>query len=173
MTGPNSPVTVSLDTTFTATVTGPAAAGTPTGNVTFTEGTTTLGTVPLDATGMATFSTSTLPVGPHTITATYGGNTDLAPSSGTFAVTIAQATSTTTVTAAPSPATFGQAVTFTATVAALPPAAGPPTGTVTFKDGTTTLGTGTVDANGVATFTTSTLPAGRTRSRPITAGTRT
>src|SRR5439155_6142168 len=63
---------------------------------------------------------------------------------------------TTTITAAgPSPSTFGQAVTFTVTVA--PNVAGPdmPTGTVTFMDGPTTLGASTAlaDVGGVATAT--------------------
>ena len=48
-------------------------------------------------------------------------------------------------------------MTFTATVTAVTPGTGTPTGTVTFKDGTTTLGTGTLDASGEATFTTSAL----------------
>jgi hypothetical protein len=45
------------------------------------------------------------------------------------------------VTSSVNPSVFGQAVTFTATVAAIPPATGTPTGTVTFLSGFTTLGT--------------------------------
>ena len=37
---------------------------------------------------------------------------------------------------------------------------GTPTGTVSFKVGSTTLGTGTLDVTGTATFSTSTLSAG-------------
>jgi autotransporter-associated beta strand protein len=47
-------------------------------------------------------------------------------------------------------ATYGDAVTFTATVAV---SGGPATGTVTFKDGTTVLGTGTLDGSGQANYT--------------------
>ena len=72
-----------------------------------------------------------------------------------------KAATTTTLTSSLNPSVVGQAVTFTATVSITDPVPGPPTGTVTFKDGTTTLGTGTLDASGVATFTTSTLAAGR------------
>src|SRR5262249_8930377 len=54
----------------------------------------------------------------------------------------------------------GQAVTFTATVAAVAPGAGTPTGTITFKDGKVTLGTVAVGAGGTATFTTSFAAAG-------------
>ncbi|MEU2711460.1 Ig-like domain-containing protein [Streptomyces sp. NPDC007205] len=48
-------------------------AGTPTGSVTFSDGTTTLATVPLNG-GRATFTTSKFQPGAHRITATYGGD---------------------------------------------------------------------------------------------------
>ncbi len=67
---------------------------------------------------------------------------------------------TTTLTSDINPSTVGQNVTFTATVS---PAAA--TGTVTFSDGATVLGTGTL-TGGVATFSTSTLALG---THPITA----
>jgi Big-like domain-containing protein len=51
-------------------------------------------------------------------------------------------------------------VTFTASVSAAAPGSGTPTGTVTFDDGSTTLGTGTLDSEGVATFSTSALTVG-------------
>ena len=57
-------------------------------------------------------------------------------------------------------------MTFTATVTAKSPGGGIPTGTVTFKDGPSTLGTATLNGSGQAMFTTSTLAAG---SHPITA----
>ena len=61
---------------------------------------------------------------------------------------------TTVLVATPSPSTFGQPVTLRATVS--PSAA---TGQVTFYDGTTVLGVGTL-ASGTATLATSLLPAG-------------
>jgi hypothetical protein len=59
----------------------------------------------------------------------------------------------------------GQMVFFTAAVNPLPQGSGSPTGTVSFKDGTTTLGTGVLHANSngtgsLATFTISTLAQG-------------
>lgn len=68
-------------------------------------------------------------------------------------------TTTTSVSSSSQPSVFGQAVTFTATVTA---AAGtPPAGsTVTFKDGATTLGTGTLNGSAQATLTTSSLSMG-------------
>jgi hypothetical protein len=53
------------------------------------------------------------------------------------------------------PSTFGQSVTFQATVSG----AGAPTGTVTFKDGTAILGTSNI-VGGIATFVTSALSTG-------------
>src|SRR6266571_4749872 len=55
--------------TFTATVT--SAAGTPSGSVTFFDGATPLGPVTLNPTGIATFTTSSLVAGSHSITAVY------------------------------------------------------------------------------------------------------
>lgn len=60
---------------FTATVT-PISAG---GTVTFMDGATALGTGTLSG-GLATFSTTTLAVASHTVTAVYGGDTNDATS---------------------------------------------------------------------------------------------
>lgn len=73
---------------------------------------------------------------------------------------------TTTLGASPSPSAQNQPVTFTATVAAVMPGNGTPTGQVTFLDGSTTLGQATLDGNGVATYTTAALGVG---SHAITA----
>jgi hypothetical protein len=58
----------------------------------------------------------------------------------------------------PNPSDFGQVVTFTATVA--PFASLIPTGVVTFTEGLIVLGSGVLDASGVAVFETSALAAG-------------
>jgi hypothetical protein len=68
-------------------------------------------------------------------------------------LTISPDATTTTVASSLNPSPFGQAVTFTAAVTANAPGSGTPTGTVTFYDGSTALGTGTL-SGGVATFTT-------------------
>ena len=67
---------------------------------------------------------------------------------------------TVAVTASANPSTIGQLVTFTATVAGTVPVLAVPTGTVTFMEGNTTLGTAVVGANGQASFSTSALPGG-------------
>jgi hypothetical protein len=143
--------------TFTATMT--SSGGTPTGSVTFMLGSTALSTVTL-SNGSATFTTSALPVGGDSLTATYGGNTTFATSaSGPLVQTVVASATTVSLASSLNPSTSGQSVTFTATVAASAPGAGTPTGTVTFLDGTTTLGTGTL-SGGVATFSISTLAVG-------------
>src|SRR5205823_15029383 len=67
----------------------------------------------------------------------------------------------TAVTSSPNPSAPGQPVTFTATVASVVPLRTlTPTGTITFMEGTNTLGTATLNATGVATFTANSLSAG-------------
>jgi hypothetical protein len=66
-------------------------------------------------------------------------------------------TSTTVLTSSASTTYAGQTVTFTATVTV----SATPTGTVTFQDGTTVLGAGTLDASGKARFSTSALAIGQ------------
>ena len=76
-----------------------------------------------------------------------------------FAAWIAAGSATTTtLISSPNPANFGASVTFTATVTTV--GTHPPTGTVTFNDGTASLGTGTLNGSQVATFPTSSLTVG-------------
>src|SRR3989454_135881 len=124
--------------TFTATVAAVApGAGTPSGTVTFLDGATTLGTGTLSG-GTATLTTSTLAVGSHSITASYGGDSNFNTStSAVLTQTVNKANTTTTVASSANPSVFGQSVTFTATVAVVAPGAGSPAGTVNFLDGAT------------------------------------
>ncbi|MFJ5275105.1 beta strand repeat-containing protein, partial [Streptomyces sp. NPDC088358] len=144
--------------TATVTVVAPGV-GSPTGTVSFFDGATLLGTGTLTG-GVATLTTSTLSVGSHSLTAVYGGDGDFNGSASPVDTqTVSAADTTTTLTSAPDPSSFGQAKVLTATVAVVPPGVGSPTGTVSFFDGATLIGTGTLAA-GVATFTTSTLSVG-------------
>lgn len=163
LTSSANPSVVGQPVTFTATVTSPA--GTPTGDVTFASDGNPLGTVPLTG-GQATVTTAALAVGSHTITADYSGDVNSVPSSGTHTQTVQKAATTTTLTSAPNPSTFGQPTTLTATVTVNPPGAGTPTGTVTFQRGAIVLGTSAVDGTGHATLTVSGLQVG---SNSITA----
>ena len=66
-----------------------------------------------------------------------------------------RASTTTTLTSSNNAPAAGQAVTLTATVRPVAPATGVPTGTVTFKDGATVIGTATVGATGTASISAS------------------
>lgn len=67
------PNPVALQSTVTLTATVSSAVGTPTGSVVFSDGGTSLGTVPL-GNSLATLNVSTLAAGTHTLTAAYGGD---------------------------------------------------------------------------------------------------
>ena len=140
------PSSLGQSVTFTATV-ATAASGT----VTFLDGATVLGTGAVSAAGVATFSTANLTAGTHTITAAYGGNDSYAAAtSAPLAQVVGKAPTTITLTQSQATELLGSTVTFTATVAAGVPT---PTGTVSFLDGTTVLGTAPMSTNGtVVTF---------------------
>ena len=154
--------------TFTATVAiASPGAGTPTGSVSFSDGTTSLGTAPLTG-GKAVFSTSSLAVGSHNIKATYGGDANFLASPSNVTLLVGKAATTTTLASAANPAVFGQSVVFTATVAAAAGAA-TPTGSVQFMDGTTSLGSAPL-AGGTATFGTTALAVASHRVTAVYAG---
>jgi hypothetical protein len=108
----------------------------PTGSVTFKEGTTTLGTVDLALVGTVETAkltvTGGLPLGSHTITASYVATTLFDTSSSTVTVTVAKASTLSTLTVTPVTATPGKS-TISVAVTAVAPATGVPTGVVTFK----------------------------------------
>ena len=112
---------------------------------------------------MATFSTSTLIVGNHTITVSYGGDANFNGASTALTgnpQAVVKANTTSSASSSQNPSVFGQPVTFTATLAAVAPGSGAPTGSVTFLDGGNPIGSGTLNGSGVATFTTSALAIG-------------
>jgi probable HAF family extracellular repeat protein/YVTN family beta-propeller protein len=143
--------------TFTATIT--SVGGTPSGSVQFRDGGQPLGTVALNA-GTATLTTSALAVGSHAINAEYDGNANFESSaSPALTQTVNKASTATSVTSSANPSVFGQSVTFTATVGVVAPGAGTLTGVVQFFDGTTPLGSQTLN-QGRAAFTTNALAVG-------------
>jgi hypothetical protein len=114
--------------------------------------------------GIATYTTATLLGGNHPITGVYSGDTNYLGNTGALnsPLTVGQGSATAVVTSSLSPSNYGVSVTFTATVT------GPnatPTGTITFLDGATTIGSGSLDGTGKATMATSTLVVG---NHPIT-----
>jgi hypothetical protein len=149
--------------TATISVTAPGG-GTPSGTVTFSRNGTPICANVIIASGTAPCNNITnLPVGTHTITAVYTPNTAnyTGSTSTAVSITITPAATTVALQISPTPsATQGATVTLTATISVTAPGGGTPTGTVQFRNGTTVLGSITLPANGVAIFTTTTLPTG-------------
>jgi uncharacterized repeat protein (TIGR03803 family) len=165
------PVTVGQSASLKAAVTG--SKGTPTGNVTFYDGSDALATVAVNGSGDATLNASTngLPTGTYSITAKYAGNSTYNSStSSADSVALNKAPTTTTLTASPTTVTPPASVTLTATVKrSTSGATGTPTGSVTFyADGSDALATVKLNSSGVATITASSngYPANK---YPITA----
>ncbi|HSV12655.1 MAG TPA: Ig-like domain repeat protein, partial [Tepidisphaeraceae bacterium] len=139
---------------FSAHVT--SASGSPSGTVTFFEGATVLGSADVFS-GFAVFSIATLGFGSHNIIASYGGTTDFASSaSATLVQVVGKAATTTSTGSSANPSTYGQVVGISASIFT---AFGSPTGTVTFMDGTTLLGTAAV-VNNLATLSIAALTSG-------------
>jgi arabinogalactan endo-1,4-beta-galactosidase len=118
LSAPSTSVTGS-SVTLSATVTGAAGNPSPTGQVTFLDGTTMLGNSTLSA-GVATFTTSSLAVGSHSLTASYAGDANNAPSTSntvTLTVTGAPAFS---ISLSPASATVASGGSATATVSITP-----------------------------------------------------
>ncbi len=137
-----------------------SGSGTPSGTLTFKDGPATLAAVALDTSGTASFSTSNLTAGTHTITAKYGGGGGFAASSVTLAggQVVNKLDTNIGLNSSGDPSFIGQAVTITATVTTL--SAIIPNGTVTFTINGIPSAPVTLSAGGLATLTTSSLPLG-------------
>ncbi len=125
----------------------PAFSGTVTGAVgsdSFTESFTTTAT--------ASSNVGSYPIVP----AVAGPQSNYTTTLVNGALTVTAASTSTTL-SAPASAAYGANVTLTATVRS---SAGTPSGTVTFTNGSTALGTGTFNGSGAATLNTNALPAG-------------
>ncbi|MFD9537770.1 Ig-like domain repeat protein, partial [Streptomyces sp. NPDC060010] len=147
--------TVTVCATVTAVAPG---SGIPSGTVTFTGPGGLNETVTLDAGGTACLTTTTLETG--AVTAVYNGDGCFSSSTGTAPVTVNQASSTVSVTIDPNPSVCGETVTVCATVTAVAPGSGTPSGTVTFTGPGGLNVTLTLDAGGTACLTTSSLTSG-------------
>ena len=148
-------------TTFTATVVPNSGTFDNGGTVQFAVDGTNFGSPVSLSNGQATIQDSALAVGTHTITATYGGDTSFAGSSGTLSggQVVKQASTTTAVASSLNPSAFGQAATFTATVV---PSSGTfdNGGTVQFAVDGTSFGSPVSLSNGQATIQDSALAVG-------------
>ncbi len=152
-------VTFGDEVVYTATVT-PSVGGTPTGTVSFAVGSTTLCTATLSA-GTGSCPAFNAPVGTDTVTGTYSGDGQYAPSTGSTTLTVGPAPltpTTTSVSVSPSSVPFGQQVTYSALVSPTS-GSGTPTGSVTFAVGGTILCTATL-SGGAGSCTSSNAPVG-------------
>ena len=141
--------------TITATVVASApGSGSPTGTVTFTSDGDPIGAATVQPDGTASISVSTLPAGTHTIAASYSGDSNYQASdsvgiSQTVLSGAATIPTTTSLVSSVDPSTYGQLITFTATVAG--DGTAPVAGAVQFSvDGTNFGSPVPVDEHGVA-----------------------
>ena len=128
------------DTKFKAVIKQVSGTIKPTGTVTFTEGATLHGTVPLTLVGTVETAKLTVPglaAGTHVITASYTGSAAFNPSSSTVTVTVVKASTTCTLTATPSTTTPGKTA-LVALVRPVAPATGVATGIVNYVVDTNT-----------------------------------
>jgi hypothetical protein len=154
MTSSASPSAFGEPVTFTATVS-PAGggAGVPSGTVQFrVDGAVFDDPVPL-INGAASIDTAGLSAQPHAITAVYSGDGFFAASTSVALSQVVNdaATSTSVSASALTPLLGVDGLTLRALISVLPPGSGSPSGTVTFYDGATALGTANL-VNGTASF---------------------
>ena len=149
------PSTYNSAVTFTAAVTSPD--GTPTGTVTFLDGSTVTGTATLDSAGRATLSTSALSIGSHSIKAVYGGDGAFQGStSAVLTQTVNRRASAVSVSCNPSSTQVDATTTCVASVSDASGAGGStPGGTVSFA------------SNGAGTFSAAGCTLGATGSCPV------
>ncbi|MDR3556234.1 MAG: Ig-like domain repeat protein [Syntrophobacteraceae bacterium] len=152
----HNPSTYGQSITLTATLTPSGAPGT----VNFFDGGAILGSSTISG-GVATFSTSSLGAGSHSIATVYGGDTNYSESASQALIQVVNKAATSSVVSSNlNPSSYGQSVTFTAKVT--PSTA---TGTFNFLDGATSPGSSTI-SGGAGSFSISALKVG---SHTITA----
>src|SRR5262249_3036209 len=121
----------------------------------------TLGTFPL-LNGQGSYTTTYATTGTRSITAIYSGDANfIGSTSAVLKQGVNKVSTTTVVVSSENPSNFADSITLTATITPSTTTLGLPShsGTVTFKDGATTLGTGGV-SGGTATLAVSSLVAG-------------
>jgi hypothetical protein len=157
--GTAEPVEAGQDAVVSVVVDATDSDAVPTGTVNLLDGTTQVGTVELeDGQGDITVPASLLEIGDNTFTLAYEGDEGFDPSTGSVTVTVTKAAAV--VTGTPTTFTYGQAGTVPVAVSTANDVT--PTGTVTLKNGATTLGSTTLGGDGTGTIAIAalTLPAG-------------
>lgn len=160
LTASSNPSTFGQSVTFNAAVSVVSpGSGAPSGTVQFKADGVNLGSVVNLSNGSASVTTAALSGGAHVVTAEYSGNANLNASSGALSPdqTVTPANTTTTLDSSANPSTYGQAVTFVATVAS---GAGTPGGSVQFKVDGADLGSAVSLSGGQASLSTASLSGG-------------
>jgi hypothetical protein len=152
------PAAFGASITFTAIVNRPnGVSGVPTGTVTFMDGSKTSGSGQLDGTGKATYTTASLTVGSHSITAVYGGDSNDATSTSPALTEVVNSNTTPTVTITLSPTNITTAQVLTVTISVGGVSGNPtPTGSVKLSSGSYTSAVTTLNGGSV----TISVPAG-------------
>ncbi len=154
-----SPAVVNSNVTLTLVATDTAGSGTPTGTITFFDGSAVLASMPLNNAGEAQLSIPNFAIGTHNLSAQYGGDAgNVKATSNTVAEQITPANTVTVISSNSSDPMIGSPLTLVATVVSN--AGAQPTGTVQFTDGAAVLGTANVDGSGTASLTINTLTPG-------------
>ena len=151
----STPTTLGRSVTFTAAVTGPSTAATPTGTVAWmvsgTAGITacTTSATTLSGSGTATCTITVSKAGTYVVSGAYNGDSNYFPvTSGADTVTVAKSPTTTSLNLSASSVTYGNEQTVTFTSKVVPQYLGTaPTGTITVETGSTTLCTITLPAS--------------------------
>ncbi len=156
LTSSSNPAIYATPLTFAATVTG--NGGIATGSVTFTDGGVSMGSALLNSNGVATLTLSTLAPGTHTIVANYAGDSNISASSSTPQVVAVKQLTSVVLASSANPTMTLSSIVLTANVRNS--GVGQATGTVTFTDGSTQLGTALLNASGIASITVPLLSAG-------------
>jgi hypothetical protein len=147
-------------TTLSSGVNASSGTGTPSGSVTFDDGTNALGTASLSG-AQAVFMVSSLSVGPHSITAVYSGDSNfLASTSSALSQVVNLASTSTALTSSATSPILNTSITLTANLSVVAPGTGTPTGTIAFQEGSNVLATSPINGSGGATFSTASLPVG-------------
>jgi hypothetical protein len=150
------PSTFGQQITLTATVINPSQDGKPSGSVSFFDNGIPIGVSQIvlgrtGGVGTAVLVTTALQGGPHQLVAANGGDTT--NESAPLTQVVNQVAATLSLVSSYAPSTYGDAIIFLATIS---PGA---TGSITFTDGSTTLGTAPI-VSGIATFTPPLFAAG-------------
>ena len=144
---------------------GPASDAGQTVSFTVTNSNAALFTVApaVSSTGVLTYTIAPNAIGSAIVTVVAQDNGGVAnggvdtSAAQTFNISVNKASTATVLASSNLTSLFGVEITLTATVTDIAPGLGVPAGTITFKDGTTTLGTAVALVNGVATMKTASL----------------